>query len=238
MSDEQAEYRMQDAESVAKRGLALSAYCCRGYIDRGSGDADAESLRDRMLQWLSRFGLIEQLSAFERDAMRAPLGSLTSSLESRITWEAEGLAVLAWALGRGELPEHDGEVDPYAVTDSMYFLADDADTVICEAKLRSAEEILAYRELMYGIHCRLRDFLRNGGTKDFASWIEMRWLQILKVDTARVITEGDLGFKGQPIGSVEADQLKRYEWAISEQHRASIWLAGEATHHWETTADT
>lgn len=238
MSQELPEYRVQEAQLVARRALALSAYCCRGYIDKGKGNADAESLRERLIQWLARFDLMGQLGPAESEAVRAPLGSLRPGLATRITWEVEGLAVLAWALGRGACPEHDGEVDPYATTDSVGLLADDADTAIVTAKLRGNEELLAYRELMYAVHCRVRDFQRNGSRKDFACWIEPKWLDLLHIDTTRVIADDDLGFGGQPIGSLSADKVARYEWSIAEQHRASIWLVGEERNHWETTADT
>lgn len=238
MSHDPPEYRVQEPQVVARRALALSAYCCRGYIDQGKGNADAESLRERLIQWLCRFDLMGQLGPTELEAVRALLGSLRPGLASRITWDVEGLAVLAWALGRGARPEHDGEVDPYAITDSVSLLANDADTAIATAKLRSNEELEAYRELMYAVHCRVRDFRRNGGRKDFASWIEPKWLDLLGIDTKRIMSDGDLGFGGQPISSLNADKVARYEWSITEQHRASIWLVGEERNHWETTADT
>jgi hypothetical protein len=232
------EFQIQSPETVAKRALAMSAYCCRGYIDTGKGNADAESVQDRMIQWLTRFNLVEQLGSFEWDAIRSPLGSMSPQIASRITWEIEGLAVLTWAIERGSLPEHDSQSDPYAVTDSMHFLAEDADHIIVNARLRGTEELRAYRDLMYAIHCRLRDFLRNGGSKDFTNWIEPRWLEILGIGATRLIINGDLGFKGQPISVLENDQLKQYEWGIREQHRASIWLVGEDQNYWETNADT
>ena len=238
MPGESSEYQVQDPVSVARRALALSAYCCRGFIDGGKGDVDAESVRDRMIQWLSRFNLNEQLGSSEWDAIRAPLGSLTPALKNRMTWEVEGLAVLAWALGMGPLPEHDGQVDPFAVTDSVGFLTDDVDAIIVDAKLRSQDELQVYRELMYAIHCRVRDFLRNGKQKDFAGWTEVRWFELLRIDSTHLLADGDLRFKGQTISALEADQLKKYEWCICEQHRASIWLVGEEQNHWETTADT
>lgn len=216
----------------------MSACCCRGCIENGKGNFDAESVQDRMIQWVERFNLVEQLGTFEWDAIRSPLGSLPSVVANRMSWDAEGLAVLVWALGRGKLPEHDGQVDPYAVTDSVNFLGDDANDIIASASLLGAEELNAYRELMYAIHCRVRDFLRGGQRKDFTSWVEMRWFDALRLDSNRFIVDGDLGVDGKTIDIVELERLKTCEWGICEQHRASIWLVGEEQNHWETAADT
>lgn len=236
--DEPLEDEVQPAATVARRTLALAACCCRGNIESGKGNADAESVRGRMIQWVTRFNLTEQLGPSEWAQISAPLGSLPPGVANGMTWEAEGLAVLLWALGLGEMPAHDDQVDPYAVAGAAHFLAEDVDEFIDGAILRPAEELLAFREVMYAIHCRVTGFLRGGGKKDFAGWLERDWLETLKIKPARLLAGGDLAFKGQAIGALGIDHLKRYEQGINEQHRASIWLIGEEANHWETVADT
>jgi len=238
MSVEEPDYQIQRPEIVAKRALALAACCCRGFIDEGKGNPDAESVRERMIQWIEKFKLKEQLGPFEWDSIRSPLGGLESVVAKRMSWEAEGLAVLAWALQLGQLPMHDDQVDPYAVTDSVFFLGDEAGNVVANASLRESEQLLAYREMMYAIHCRIRYFFRNGEKKDFTSWIEPEWLTVLKVDSRRLVVDGDLGFEGKPMSAVEPGRLRTFEWGINAQHRASVWLIGEEEKHWETPADT
>ena len=233
MTNLPTDYQPQSPDNVAKRALALAAYCCRGYIDHGNGNADAESLRNRMVRWVERFNLIEHLGTFEWEAISSPLGTLPSRLASQMSWEAEGLAVLVWALGRGPLPSHDGQVDPYAVTDSIHFLSDDAYDIISQASPLKTEELRAYRELMYAIHCRVRDFLRNGGSQDFESWLESPWLDMLHLDSSRIIVDRDLAVKGTPITMSAIDQVRTCEWSVNAQHRASIWLVGEEQKHWK-----
>ena len=186
MSDPDLNLNPPSAKAVARRAIALSAYCCRGYIENGKGNVDAESVRDRMIQWLTRLELIENLAPYEWDRIQSPLGSLRDGIAKRMTWEAGGLAVFAWALGCGNLPGHDERIDPYAVTDSLRFLGDDAKEIIDAAELRDSVHLHAYRELMYAIHCRLRDCIRQPGQKDFTRWIEMRWLDVPDIDARAV----------------------------------------------------
>jgi len=227
-----------DAATVASRALALCALTCRGFLEKGAGNADAEGVRDRIIEWVETLSLAGHLAAYELDAIRKPLGALTATKTSHLTWMAEGAAVLAWALGRGGLPRHDAQVDPYAVTDSLEFLSPDASEVVASADLRGGDEIRTYRELMYAIHCRVRDAFRNGHRKDFTTWIESRWLVALHIDAQQVIAGGDLSICGNPVCDVEKSSLPTFEAGIAEQHRASIWLVGESPTHWETTADT
>jgi hypothetical protein len=106
------------------------------------------------------------------------------------------------------------------------------------ATLRSAGELRAYREIMYAIHCRLRDFLRNHKSCNFTEWIEMDWLAALRIDSGRIIIKGDLKLEDMAVFAYEGDLARRFESAISEQHRASVWLIGEFVHHWDATAET
>lgn len=238
MTEPSSDYKIQPPEMVAKRALALAAYSCRGYLESGQGNPEAQSVQNRMIGWVAQLNLTEQLGNFEWQAIHAPLGSLPTGLASEMTWEVEGLAVLIWALQRGKIPEYDSQLDPYEVTDSVYFLGDDAAEIISHAQLRQPEELFAYREWMYAVHCRVRDFLRHGVRKNFKSWIDLRWLEILHLDPTSVMVAGDLGFHGKAIDHVELDQLQGYESGIREQHRASVWLIGEEQNHWETNADT
>lgn len=104
------------ARQVAERALILSALTCRGFIEKGGNDPDAQSLQRRIIDWLQRLALYDRLEPLEAKIINAPLGTLLQSTANQMTWTAEGLAVLAWATGHGELPRHDAQVDPYTLT--------------------------------------------------------------------------------------------------------------------------
>ena len=239
MSDEEIDLRPPTAQQVAHRALNLSAVVCRGSIDQGSGDPQAEKLLERIRDWLTSLRLVDQQEPWEAEIMRVGLGQLQHWQVAKATWAVEGLAVLSWALGRSKFPRHDQKVNPFATTSSLGFLTSEADEFISTAKLRGAQELLDARELMYAVHCRLRDFLRNKDSKDFTTWIEDTWLDSLKVDRAGLIVHGDLGVSGKPITEAAPDVVQTCEWAVCEQHRASIWLIGEEfPSYWDWAVDT
>src|SRR5207248_1231349 len=125
MNNDEIALTPPDAATVARRALALCAFTCRGFIEKGPGNPDAENARDRLLSWVRQFGLTPSLGPLELETINAPLGGLSQFHRFDATWACEGVAVLAWALGRFELPKHDEQVDPYAVTDALFFLGDD-----------------------------------------------------------------------------------------------------------------
>jgi hypothetical protein len=239
MSDDELWLEPPDAQQVARRALILSAVVCRGSIDGGAGDEHAEKLPGRIKPWLEGAALTDHLEPWEGRIMRAALGQLPSQCISDATWAVEGLAVLAWALGRSELPEHDASVDPFAVTDAVGFLADDASDFIATAELRSPDELNDYRELMYAIHCRLRGFLRREEANDFSAWVEQAWLDRLRLARGHLIVDHDLSISGKPIAAAAPGDVRRCERVINERHRTSIWLVGEEhPFYWDWSVDT
>ena len=130
-------------------------------------------------------------------------------------------------------------MDPFAVTDSLKFLSDDVGDLLANARLRTPGELHACRELMHAVHCRLRDFLRNGEPKDFSTWLDDDWLTTLGLSGRGLIADGDLGIEGKPLATVPSESVKRCEWATRERHRASIWLIGEEhPSYWDWGVDT
>lgn len=54
MDDEQIEYCPPTAVRVARRALVLSAVACRGFLEKDAGNAGAEAVRTRAVDWLER----------------------------------------------------------------------------------------------------------------------------------------------------------------------------------------
>jgi hypothetical protein len=92
---------------------------------------------------------------------------------------------------------------------------------------------------MYAVHCRLRDFIRNKGPRDFTTWVEDKWLDLIKINRATLMVAGDLAVGGKAITDAAIDVVRRCEWVVCEQHRASIWLIGEEfPSYWDWGVDT
>ncbi|MGD9644687.1 MAG: DUF4272 domain-containing protein [Pirellulales bacterium] len=225
-------------QDVARRALCLAATVCRGSIDHGAGHPDAEDLVDRIDAWIRSLGIDTALESFEVRLLATPLGELPERDRIAATWSVEGLAILAWALGIDELPKHDTKVDPFAVTDSLYFLGSDATRVITDATLRSQQELSAYRELAYAMHCRLRAELRERQTTDFTNWIDPNDLELLVTKPSDLIIDQDLAIGDVSTHQAGRDQVEQCEWITTPRHRAIIWLVeGEPT-YWDTPVDT
>lgn len=239
MTREDAEPRPPTAQQVARRALILAALSCRGFIETGAGNSEAEELLLRIRNWLQSTGLCEHLEPEETQVIDANLGELEAPQAHRIQWAVEGLSVLAWAVGDSGFPSHDQQVDPYAITDSVGLLSAEAPEFIASAQLRTANELKCCRELMYAVHCRLRDFLRGSNRRDFSSWVDQRWPEVLRLDPARLFVGNELAVGGRALPDVPRNLVQQCEWAVCERHRASIWLIGEEhPTYWNWGVDT
>jgi hypothetical protein len=216
----------------------LAATACRGHLDSSPADPEARSLHARLTEWVSSVGIEDELEPREETLLRASLGELTRQQRLDATWAVEGLAVLAWALGQWTFPKHDEKVDPYEVTDAVGFLADHTAELATTASLRSRDELEACRELLYAIHCRLREIGRRVRRIDFDKWIEPKGLVLLNIDESRLVIEGDLGILGQPLHRIDKHALRSCESIIRERHRAAIWLLGEHPAYYGFSIDT
>lgn len=227
-----------DLEQVLHRAFAMSGLVCRGSIENGAGHPDAELLHKRILDWLGDIGLTDQLTPSEFAIVKTPLGRLTEPQVVEATWAVEGLAMLGWGVMLSAFPKHDEKVDPYAVTEAVGFLSDDPKDIIDSAKHRSPAELTACRELLYAIHSRVRDYLRNQQAQTFAGWIDRWWLEALVVAFDYLIVDNDLAIDRKPITQVGLERVLTCEWIIRERHRAIRWLTGECEVYSETRADT
>ena len=223
---------------VAQRSLILSALVCRGHIELDAGNPEAQSLAKRIVDWLEPLDLNSVMEPNEAAVINSPLGQVPKQIAINATWQTEGLAIIAWALGRGAFPLHDEQVDQYTVTDSLEFLIEDAAEFIRMPELRTAKELHACRELEYAIHCRLRNYIREKNQKDFTRWIEMEWLEILKIDANHLIAGNDLAIGGRPIFEVDEQNVQTCAQITWERHRAAIWLFGEYPIYSELPVDT
>jgi hypothetical protein len=215
-----------DAQRVARRALILSAIVCRANSDHDPANPDAIALWNRLKTWMESLDVACEIEPAEKEMIYAPLGSLDKRKRIQAGWRAEGLGILAWALGRFPFPKYGEKVDPYELTDSLAFLAGEAAEIIQSAELRPLTELKACRELLYAIHCRLRGFERHRDARSIAAWIEPTWLETLEIESPLGPT-GDLKIGDVELAAADEDKVKQYEELVYERHRAAIWLAGE-----------
>lgn len=135
---------MQTQEKIAKRAMILSALVCRGFIDMDS-PSEVEELRARLLPWIDSMGAREEVEKHELVALTAPLGTLDTQTRLNLVWVVEGLAVIAWAMGRYELHDESEVADPQAITQKLLFLSDKAKTLF-EDDIKDMERLQALYE--------------------------------------------------------------------------------------------
>ena len=100
--------------------------------------------------------------------MHRGLGGLKESDQINATWRLEGLVVLAWALGRFEMPPHDALVSLNSLWKSLGLLdADEARTLLESPVLRTRAEIATLRNQLFALHWRLRNFSIKPAVIDF-----------------------------------------------------------------------
>jgi hypothetical protein len=223
---------------VAQRALIQCAVVCRGNIDQFPDEPVVVETNDRIRNWLERLGLIPIMEPLEATTLNAPLGTLDRPATIAATWSAEGLAMLAWALNRFNLPWLDEKVDPFELTDSLSFLHDEAGSLLEGGELRPFDELQACRELLYAVHCRVRQAQRRRERTDFTSWIDPTWLELLCIDRDELIIDRELAVDRKAVVEIDDDRTNVVEWTVRQRHRACIWLVGEYEVYTETPADT
>jgi hypothetical protein len=113
---------------------------------RAIAEAEAESAGETYAQsraWLTAHGLDAELEPRERAFLDHRLGAASDEDVAYGSWRAEGLAVLAWALGVAEVPGPDQQADPMELWTALDFLSDGRPSILDYPALRSPAEIAA-----------------------------------------------------------------------------------------------
>ena len=230
-----------DALTVARRALILSAVVCRSHLETAKDKEYRQQTAEYIHEWFDELDLWPHVEANEETIIRAEFGHLSRQLRSEGTWYVEGLAILAWALGRMEFPPHEDKVDPIVVTDALDFLSPDSGEFLASAALRPRKQLDAAREWFYDIHCTLRGFLHRNNGGSLPDWMPEQ-LSILGFDPnssqSVVMIGNDLAFRSKPYTEAGLKALQEWESIINERHRAVIYLEGTDEPYTEISVDT
>ncbi len=123
----------------------------------------------------------------------------TTARQIDSTWRLESLVVLAWALGRFDIPPHDALVAVDPLWRSLGYLdVKAARTLLAKPSLRPWAEIGALRNRMFTVHWRLRNFRIHPGTIDFAEYARTCWFGPMDISGLPLVG-GDLALRGKRI---------------------------------------
>lgn len=227
MTDPEEEFSLTppSEERVQRRAWALSCVVCRAFMESFDDAAEAATLQSRILSWIDAIDLRSEFEPSEITMIEADIGVLSPQDVANGSWRSEGLAVLAWALARNELPAHDVMVDPSAAANSVLFLAEDALDRRHELRLRSADELAKLSAVQLALHWRLREFSLRATPLDFRKFVETAWFGPLSIEGVE-LAENDLAIDGVPLSKAPVDRFQQCRSIAMERHQAINWLSG------------
>jgi hypothetical protein len=214
-----------DSPRVGRRALILAALTCRGYIDTERNVARARWTHRRLLEWLERITLGDEIRPSEAAVLRAPVGSLTDAKRTAATRSADALVVVAWAQKGFNLLRHDRAVDPYEITDSVGLLNHGYVHQLVKRDLRPFEEIEALDGVMGATHARLRALENERSFVDISSSFDPAKLSMLGID-APIADDGDVAIDARPALLASDERRRACQALVEERHRATRWLVG------------
>ena len=235
------EPRPPSARRVVARATVLSALVYRSFLDHYADNPDGNELRSRLLDWLVATGLIWELEQEERKLLATPLGRAEDQAIIDAEWRTEGLAVLAWALGRFELPPHDERVRNYLVaTDAVGFLGDKAmGALLLTGTLRPSREIRAFANQITMVSWRLTQLRTNPSSGGFADLQKFPaycviegWLKDLR------LVDGELAVGDSSLTAASDTERQMCSSIARERHIAAYWLEGDDETYSRVSPDT
>jgi hypothetical protein len=215
----------------------LSAVVCRSGIESDAGNKDAERFREGVLNWLFDLGLSDEIEKEEYELLISPLGTLERRKVIDASWRGEGMAVLAWALNKAELPPHDELVDSPTVAESLGFMNDAESTTLHNPQLRSFDELNRFAESMLALHWRLRQYSLDHAPMNFVEFAKTCYFGPLELHGLRLL-EDDLAIGDRPIGEATEESWRECLSIAQERHIAANWLMGNEEVYSEVTTDT
>jgi hypothetical protein len=154
---------------LAGRALVLCAVVARAYLEEGADDPHTEQLRGQIRGWLGELGLHDACSERERKLLERPVGRLGQREQIDASWLSEGLAVLAWALGRYDFPQPDAQLDPRRVAEALGFLRESAGALLAVPTVRPEEELAVAEARLVLVAQRLTAFASDRSHLDLAA---------------------------------------------------------------------
>lgn len=212
------------AERVARRALALTAVTARAILEQDISNPEAHQTYQDLLSWVGDIGIDDEFEPEERKALSEPLGQFDQEAQLNLTWRLESLVVLAWALGRFEIPPHDELVKLNPLWRSLGLLdTESARALLGNPTLRSREEIRTMRNRLFALHWRLRNFHVNPGVMDLTEFARTCSFGPLDISGLPLV-EGDLGLRGERIDRAPGELFSSVHSTAQERHQAANWL--------------
>jgi len=212
------------AGNVYSMALGQCYLACRAMID-GDPDPGAQEMAGRILPLTLETGIYQTYEPAEQQLLQAPWGTLPRRERVALSWAVEGVGVMAWALGKAELPPFDTRCEAAPVGSALGLFEHESPAVVRAATLRDRSEI-QMRALTYEIlSWRLEYFVETRHHIDFASRLNTPNRLHAIIEGFKLI-DNDLAVDGAPLVEISAERLTEVSTIVSERNKAFRWLLG------------
>jgi hypothetical protein len=225
LADPAATGETPSADRVLARARVLSAVAVRAFLEE-EPRVQATEMVVRIRRWLTASAVAAELERDERELIDTAIGSVTAERRTDATWRSEGLAVLGWALGVSELPDHATPVDAGAVAAAVGFLAPEPPPAVAPPRLRSAAELDWMARRLTGLRWRLKELWTRRDPVDFRAFA--RNAASGSFDLIGIaLADDDLAIDGVAITRVPRARMVQCHSIAVERHQAIAWLRGQ-----------
>jgi hypothetical protein len=201
---------------------------CRAMID-GDPDPSVQKLAGQILPLTQETGIYQTYEPAELRLLNAPWGSLPRRERVALSWAVEGVAVMAWALGKAPLPPFDTRCQGAPVGSALGLFQHESREVLRAATLRDPSEIerqaLTYEILSW----RLQQFFEARQRVDLASRLKAtngpHTIPHAIIDGLALL-DGDLAVDGAPLIEISEERLSEVSSIVRERYKAFRWLLG------------
>jgi hypothetical protein len=222
MDADEIEINLRPPAVVAARAIVVATICRRAHLELAAQDLigdDPEGERFDLAAWIVEEGLDPALTPAEQRLLKSRLGRIAREELVAASWQAEGLAALAWALGLSD--DVDWPANPGPLLALVPAPWDSSRALRSGAKLRSEAAIALERE-----RAELWYWRAETETEDVRALVrevaeEAHAAGLLPPPIGHDFPVGRLAFRSLP-----PDQ--RDEWRIiaTERLRALNWVCG------------
>ena len=221
-------------QRVLKRVHVLSVVAVTGEIAKLH--PQEQQAADRMLQELQDAASWDGAEQEERALLQTPVRRWTRQQAVDATWRYEGLAVLAWWIGRlRTLPPVDQQIDAGVLVDSVTPYADVVAPLVASPYAPQELELLATQLLT--AHWRLREFQLLPSPLDLPAVVRQATFAPLTTE-GLPLAEDDLAVGGEPLSRADDELVQLTRSTAAERRLAVAWLRGEEELYSEGPLDT
>jgi Domain of unknown function (DUF4272) len=216
---------MHQADCVYSVALGQCYLACRAMID-GDPDPSALEMAGKILPLTQEAGVFKTYEPAEVRLLQAPWGSLPRPARVALGWAVEGVAVMAWALGKAQLPPFDIRCEGAPVGSALGLFQHESPEALRDATLRDPAEIEAHALTYEILSWRLERFLETRQRIDFVSRLTEFNSRYRTARGFTLLEDGDLAVDGAPLVEISDDRLFEVCTVVRERHKAFRWLLG------------